>query len=258
MRVRQFKIRTNQSSFIKDFMKDWNSDWFTTNKTLCRNCLHAELQLFEINRRSSDRSNTQYGNLHISFLNNFIRLQYFSFTYLLNTLPLKDEVDYELWTLSMHYNTQKYYPLYIIKKNHYNSNFLMTNNLSYTNVNYKQNKNIQTNLNKFHLHTKKVYYNIDFFRTIYWNRWKNQNTKFKEVDFYFHNYERVEINRIVYNKARRFYFHPYYKYFYKEYITYLFTDFKLNNKFFIPKTLEINKPRQFTTKNCSNVLFYPY
>ena len=37
---------------------------------------------------------------------------------------------------------------------------------------------------------------------------------------YFLRYERVEVNRIVHNKARKYYFHPYYCYYYIKYITY--------------------------------------
>ena len=104
MRVRQFKIRINQGSFIKYSTKDWVHNWITTNKPLWRQCLHAEIHILKTVNRQGDRGAVQFGNINLSFLNNFTQIQYFSFSYLRKMLPVKQQNLYESWTLSTHYN----------------------------------------------------------------------------------------------------------------------------------------------------------
>ena len=67
MRVRQFKIRVNQGSFLKNSIKDWTSNWITTNKTLSRSCLHADINLNKIVQSQGDKVSAQFGAIHISF-----------------------------------------------------------------------------------------------------------------------------------------------------------------------------------------------
>ena len=221
MRVRQFKIRVNQASFIKYFLKDWNSDWFSSKKTLFRNCLHAELHLCETNQRLSDRANIQYGNFHISFLNNFARVEYFSFTYLRKLLPAKQKRDYELWTLSLHYTFRRnrkktYFPRFY--RNTQTKVLSTTINISAPQLT----QDILDNILKFHFRWRTRCYLIRFWKAVYWNRWKYKENMYRNVKSYFHRYEPVEVKRIVYNKGRRFYFHPFYKYYYFKYNTYRF------------------------------------
>ena len=49
---------------------------------------------------------------------------------------------------------------------------------------------------------------------------------------YFLKYEKVEVNRIVHNKAKRYYFHPYYRYYYVKYQTYKFHAFFNKKQFY--------------------------
>ena len=227
MRVRQFKIRVNQGSFLKNSIKDWTSNWITTNKTLSRSCLHADINLNKIVQSQGDKVSAQFGAIHISFLNNFIQIQYFSFSYLYNILPTKNKNLYEAWTLSTHYNKKyrKYkFPLLSINQ----SSVLK---FSTSALLYKKIK-MQLQLQYFEIWRCRKF---KFFQTRTWDRWKRASRKFQKVKNRFHKYEEVEVNRIVYNNSKRSYFHPYYTYYFRKYVYYKF------KQIFIGKIVEIYK-----------------
>ena len=227
MSYNYFKIRVYKESFLKNSIKDWTSNWITTNKTLSRSCLHADINLNKIVQSQGDKVSAQFGAIHISFLNNFIQIQYFSFSYLYNILPTKNKNLYEAWTLSTHYNKKyrKYkFPLLSINQ----SSVLK---FSTSALLYKKIK-MQLQLQYFEIWRCRKF---KFFQTRTWARWKRASRKFQKVKNRFHKYEEVEVNRIVYNKAKRSYFHPYYTYYFRKYVYYKF------KQIFIGKIVEIYK-----------------
>ena len=129
-------------------------------------------------------------------------------------LPAKRKNLYESWTLSAHYN-KKYrnfgFPLMTINKKSKIKTLFVSK--LYKKVKYRV---------QLQYHEIVRCRRLKFYRTRTWARWKRASRKFKKVRNNFHRYENVEVNRIVYNKARRSYFHPYYTYFFRKYIYYKF------------------------------------
>ncbi len=267
MRVRQFKIRTNQGSFVKQSTKHWTSKWNTTNKSLWRYCLRAEILFFKTTRRQTDRSNTQYGGMSCSFTIDSLIIEHISFSYLYKAAPIKNKFTYEKWTLSANYNknfkVSKYKHL-VINKNNFKKLILLG----------KFYKLIKKKLNKKYYKNTKKYRKIKFWTTLTWFHWKKIAKKYRDVKFHFLNYEKVEINRIVHNKAKKFRFHSFYKYTFKKYLTYKINNyyikydsntaiinkaatlFSLNLHFFYLINLHIKSNTHFKKKYLASKFFY--
>ena len=68
-----------------------------------RNCLRVELSFADTITRQIARGGTQSGTISFSFLNNYTKVEYFSFSYLYKTAVTKDERALDLWTFSTNY-----------------------------------------------------------------------------------------------------------------------------------------------------------
>ena len=70
---------------------------------MTRDCLRVDLSFADIVTRQIARGGTQSGMISFSFLNNYTKVEYFSFSYLYKTAVTKDEQALDLWTFSTNY-----------------------------------------------------------------------------------------------------------------------------------------------------------